>query len=320
MANIQGYQHEAGTRVGTAQAWASGVGAYFLWGLFPLYFSLLEPANSLEVIVHRAVWGMLSCLIAISIVRQWKNLREVIANRAVLGRLCLAGFLIVINWTTYIFAVQSGHTVDAALGYFINPLITVALGVVVLKETLTRMQKIAVALGATAVIYMLISMGSLPWLALGMATSFGLYSLVKKRVAHQVNPLVGMAVETSAVVPLLLIYYGYLVANNQTSFHTLSNNNLPWMGHLLLLIGAGVLTIIPLILFAQASRGLSLGVIGLLQYLSPIGQLLIAVFVFHETMPTERWIGTAIVWFALVFLSIDGVRAVSRYRGKPISA
>lgn len=309
-----GHAHETGT----AQAWASGIGAYFLWGLFPLYFSLLEPANSLEVIVHRAVWGMCTCLVAIIIAGQWRNLRAAIADRAVFGRLCVSGVLIVVNWTSYIFAVQTGRTVDAALGYFINPLLTVALGVVVLKETLSRMQKIAVALGALAVMYMLISMQTFPWLALAMAGSFGAYSLVKKRVANQVKPLVGMAIETSTVVPLLLIYYGVLVFQSDTSFHTLARHNEPWLGHLLLLIGAGILTVIPLLLFAQASRGLSLGILGLLQYLSPIGQLLIAVFVFHETMPAERWIGTGIVWLALIFLSVDGVRAVSRYRGKPV--
>ncbi|MFC5370727.1 EamA family transporter RarD [Arcanobacterium bovis] len=228
MADFQGHERsnelgsERSNELGSAQAWASGVGAYFLWGLFPLYFSLLAPANSLEVIVHRAVWGMCTCLVAIIIAGQWQNLRAAIRDRAVLGRLCISGLLIVVNWTSYIFAVQSGRTVDAALGYFINPLLTVALGVVVLKETLSRMQKIAVTLGALAVIYMLVAMQSFPWLALAMAGSFGAYSLVKKRVANRVKPLVGMAVETSAVVPLLLIYYSTLVFRSDTFPHVVT--------------------------------------------------------------------------------------------------
>lgn len=295
-----------------------GIAVYIMWGFFPLYFHSLAPAGSFEVIVHRAIWGLVACLVMIALFRRWDRLRAVIADREVLWRLSLAGVLIVINWTTYVYAVQSGHTVDAALGYFINPLVTVALARFVLKEQLSLPQKVAVGLGASAVVVLVVGLGRLPWVSLVLAFSFGFYGLVKKRVANRVPPLEGMVVETAAVTPPLLVYYCYLAATGATSFHVLATDpaadSNAWIWHLLLLIGAGVLTAIPLLLFARASRGLPLGVMGLIQYIGPCLQLIIGILVFHEPMEPARWIGTAIIWLALVVMSADWIGQVVKGR------
>lgn len=298
-------------------ALALGFSCYLIWGFFPLYFRLLGPAGALEVIVHRAVWSLAACLVLLAVLRRLTTLRAVLRDRRAVTWLALAGALIVVNWTTYVYAVQSGHTVDAALGYFINPLVTVALGLVVLRERISALQKTAVGLGVVAVAVMVIGMGRLPWVSLTLAFSFGLYSLAKKNVAGSVGPLEGIAVETGAVTPVLLLYYAYLAFHDRTSFQVLAadpNAGPPWVAHLALLVGAGVLTLIPLVLFARAARGLPLGIMGLLQYVTPVMQLLLGLFAFHETMEPIRWIGTSIVWVALVVLGVDGVLHMRRSR------
>ncbi len=294
-----------------------GILVYVMWGFFPLYFNILGPASSLEVIVHRAFWGLVACLLVIGVFNRWHQLAALTRNRTITGRLSLAGLLIVINWTVYVYAVQSGHTVDAALGYFINPLVTVGLARLVLKERLTPAQGIAIALGACSVVVMIIGLGSLPWVSLVLPLSFGLYSLVKKDVATQVPPLEGMAVETATATPLLAAYYAFLVINRQTSFQALSVNPTDgphWVVHLLLLMGAGVITLIPLLIFARASRGLPLAVMGLLQYIGPVLAMFIGVVVFKETMEPARWIATATIWVALLLLSADWVRQLWRQK------
>ena len=294
-----------------------GVVVYLMWGFFPLYFHQLAPAGSLEVIVHRAFWGLLSCLIVVAVTRRWNRLRTLLRDREAVARLALAGLLIVVNWTTYVYAVQSGHTIDAALGYFINPLVTVGLARFVLKERLTRAQAISLTLGMIAVVILVIGVGRLPWVSLVLAFSFGAYSLVKKRVADRVPALEGMVVETSAVTPILLIYYVYLLATGTTSFQTIAHSTGGQISagiHLLLLIGAGILTMIPLLLFAQAARGLPLAVIGLLQYITPCLQLIVGIAIFHETMEPARWIATVIIWVALALFTVDGIRQIPRNR------
>lgn len=295
-----------------------GLFAYVLWGFFPLYFRALEPAGSLEVIVHRAVWGLVSCIIVIAIFQRTAKLKAVLANREATLRLAVAGLLILVNWTVYVYAVQTGHTVDAALGYFINPLVTVTLAWIVLRESLTPAQVIAISLGAIAVIILIVGLGRLPWVSLALAVSFALYALVKKKVANQVPPLEGMAVETGAVTPLLLGYYAYLTLTGATSFHVLSHSepagSKVWILHLVLLLGAGVITMIPLLLFARAARGLSLAVLGLIQYVAPIMQLIIGVLIFHEQMEPIRWLATGIIWLALLILSADWIRQIVRGR------
>ena len=295
------------TQKNDPRALALGVSCYVIWGFFPLYFSLLSPAGAVEVIVHRAVWGLFFCLVALAITRSLGKVRALIADRGALWRLAVAGALVVVNWSVYVYAVLAGHTTDAAVGYFINPLVTVALGLIVLRERVTPIQKVALALGVLAVVILVVGQRSVPIVSLTLALTFGLYSLVKKDVAARVDPLAGMAIETAAVSPVLLGYYAYLAATSSTSFHTIATDEvgMSWPLHLALLVGAGALTMIPLIMFASAARGLTLGTMGFLQYLGPTLQLLVAVFIFHETVPTFRWIAMGVVWVALACLSAD---------------
>ena len=259
------------------------------------------------MIVHRAVWGLFFCLVALAITRSLGKVRTLIADRGALWRLAVAGALVVVNWSVYVYAILAGHTTDAAVGYFINPLVTVALGLIVLRERVTPIQKVALALGVLAVVILVVGQRSVPIVSLTLALTFGLYSLVKKDVAARVDPLAGMAIETAAVSPVLLGYYAYLAATSSTSFHTIATDEagVSWPLHLALLVGAGALTMIPLIMFASAARGLTLGTMGFLQYLGPTLQLLVAVFIFHETVPTFRWIAMGVVWVALACLSAD---------------
>ena len=295
------------TQKNEPRALALGVSCYVIWGFFPLYFSLLSPAGAVEVIVHRAVWGLFFCLVALAITRSLGKVRALIADRGALWRLAVAGALVVVNWSVYVYAVLAGHTTDAAVGYFINPLVTVALGLIVLRERVTPIQKVALALGVLAVVILVVGQRSVPIVSLTLALTFGLYSLVKKDVAARVDPLAGMAIETAAVSPVLLGYYAYLAVTSSTSFHTIATDEagVSWPLHLALLVGAGALTMIPLIMFASAARGLTLGTMGFLQYLGPTLQLLVAVFIFHESVPTFRWIAMGVVWVALACLSAD---------------
>ncbi|MCI5826072.1 MAG: EamA family transporter RarD [Arcanobacterium sp.] len=299
-------------RSSTARGWIMGAGSYVVWIFFPLYFNLLTGTDSLEVITHRALWGLVTCVVLIAALRQLHELRVLLTNRALVARLLLAGALIVGNWTFYVYAVTHGQVIDAAFGYFINPLLTVGLGVLVRREKLTRAQLIAVSLGGVGVLYLLVTLHIVPWLSLGMALTFAFYSLVKKNVAHAVAPLPGMVVETSAMLPLLFVYTAVLAAHGGTSFQRLAAAGQPWGGQLLLLIGSGVMTVIPLVFFAIASQTLPLGVLGLLQYVNPVGQLLIGVYVLGEPMEMERWVATAIVCVALVVLSSDAVQALRK--------
>ena len=299
-----------------ATSLALGVVAYVIWGFFPLYFNALAPAGALEVIVHRAVWGLIACLIALALLRRLPRLWAAMRDREILARLSLAGALIVVNWSVYVYAVLTGHTVDAALGYFINPLVTVALGLIVLKERITRGQAVALGLGAIAVVVLVVGMGRLPWISLTLAISFGCYALVKKKVALRVGPIEGMAIETAAVAPLLLIYLGWLASHGATSFDALAHgeSQITPVAHLALLMGAGVLTMIPLVMFAKSAQGLPLGIMGLIQYIAPVMQMLIGIVVFREHMEPARWVGTGFVWAALVVLSVDWWRQARRSR------
>ena len=309
------------TQKNDPRALALGVIVYLIWGFFPLYFSLLSPAGAVEVIVHRAVWGLFFCLVALAITRSLGKVRALIADRGALWRLAVAGALIVVNWSVYVYAVMSGHTTDAAVGYFINPLVTVALGLVVLRERVSPIQKVALALGIVAVVILIVGQRAVPIISLTLALTFGLYSLVKKDVATRVDPLAGMVIETAAVSPFLIGYYAFLAATSSTSFQVIAASTdeagVSWGFHLALLVGAGALTMVPLIMFASAARGLTLGTMGFLQYLGPTLQLLVAVFIFHESVPTIRWVAMGVVWVALACLSANWL--VSSVRTKRLA-
>lgn len=302
-APLPGYR-EAVTSPSSPDRWGLplGLSAFVLWGAMPLFFPLLEPAGPVEIIAHRVVWSLVFCLVLLVATRSVGSFVAVLRSRRTMGALALASLLIVVNWTTYVYAVLSGHVLDAALGYFINPLLTVLLGVLVLRERLRVAQWVALGFGAAAVVVISTGVGGLPWIALVLAGAFGLYSLVKNRVGRDVDALPGLAAETAVATPFAL---AYLVVLGLTGVGTFTTQG---AGHALLLAACGVITGLPLLLFSAAARRLPLSVVGMLQYLTPVLQFLLGLLVFGEHMPPTRWAGFVLVWVALVILSVDGTR------------
>jgi chloramphenicol-sensitive protein RarD len=275
-----------------------GVSAYVWWGLCPGFFPLLLPAGSLEVLAHRYVWTAVFLVIVLLIARRLGDLRR-LDGRTWL-QLAAASVLIGINWGTYIFAVSHGHVVDAALGYFINPLISVALGVIILRERIRRLQLVALAIAIAAVAVLTTQVGGLPVIALTLATSFGVYGFVKKIVTA--DPRVSVAVETLLALPFAAGYLIALEVVGKAHFVGLGP------GHTTLMVLAGPVTAVPLLLFAAAAQRLPLITLGLLQYLNPGLQMAWGVLIGHEAMPTFRWIGFALIWTALAVLAVDGLK------------
>ncbi len=274
-----------------------GVGAYVWWGLCPGFFPLLLPAGPLEVLAHRYLWTAVFLLIVLAVARRLGDLRRLTRRTWLL--LVAASVLIGINWGTYIFAVTHGHVVDAALGYFINPLVSVALGVVILRERTHRLQLVALAIAVAAVAMLAAEVGGPPIIALALATSFGVYGLVKKVVTA--DPRVSVAVESLVALPIV---GGYLIVREilgKAHFAGLG------AGHAALMMLAGPVTAIPLLFFAAAAQRLSLVTLGLLQYLNPGLQMAWGVLIGHEAMPMARWVGFGLIWVALVVLMLDAV-------------
>ncbi|MDF1489518.1 EamA family transporter RarD [Tessaracoccus caeni] len=281
----------------------NGFAAYLLWGLFPLYFALFARSGALEVVAHRAIWSLGVCLLILAATRKLHQLREILTNRKLAWGLAAAGVLILANWSMYVYGVNTGRTLDAALGYFINPLAVTALGVLVLKERLRPLQWAAMASGVVAVVVLLIGYGRFPYIALTLAFSFGTYSLVKKLAGASVAPVPGLAFETATVTPIALGYLIYLAVVGQSTFG-LSG------GYGALLATTGIITAIPLLLFAVAAREVSMVTLGMLQYIAPVGQFLLGWLVFHEPMPLSRWLGFGFVWLAIALFVTDVVLAV----------
>lgn len=273
--------------------------AYGFWGFMPIYFLVLEPAGPFEIVVWRVLFSLVFCAFIIVIMRKWSAVRSVFRDRRTVLLLGVAGVLVFINWQVYVIAVVTGHVNEAALGYFINPIVTVLLGVLVLHERLRVMQWVAVGMSAIAVLVLAINYGVFPWISLVLAFSFGLYGLVKKRVGPRVDALTGLAVETAWLAPLAIVQLLVVGATTGVVFGTAGVANTA------LLAAAGIITSVPLLLFAAAARRLPLVVIGFIQYLTPILQFLIGTFILLEAMPPERWVGFSLVWLALIFLSID---------------
>ena len=267
-----------------------------IWGAFPLYWPLLQPANPLEIVSHRAVWSLFFCLIALGLSKQLKSTYALLKNPRVFIRLLLAAALISVNWIVYIWGVNNGHVVECALGYYINPLIIISFGVIMLREKMRKLQWTAVGFGALGVIVLTIDYGRLPWIALALAVSWGSYGLVKKQL--NLGALEGLAIETLLSLPF---YGGYLIYIGLNGTGQLGSS----AGLSILLIGAGIVTAIPLLLFNGSTTRLPFTIIGLLQYITPTLQFSIGVWVRHEAMPTARWIGFLIIWAALVTLAID---------------
>lgn len=283
-----------------------GLGAYGLWGLFPLYFTVLDPAGPVEILLHRVVWTLLVCVVLLSVTRTWAGALGVVRSPRVLLMLAVAAVLIATNWLVYIIGVLSEQVVQTALGYYINPLVTVLLGVVVLRERLRPAQWVAVGTGASAVGVLAVAYGGVPWIALTLAVSFGLYGLMKNRVGRSVGAVHSLSVETAVLAPAALAALAWLQVDGTATFAGLG------VGHALLLASAGVITAVPLLLFAGAAGRVPLSMIGLLQYLTPTLQLVVGVAVLGEPMPLARWIGFGLVWVALVVLTVDMLRAGRR--------
>ena len=274
------------------------VAAYLMWGLFPLYWPLLEPAGAIEILAHRVVWSLV--VVAIGYVASRRPWRRLPHDRRRLSLLAVAAVVIAVNWGVYIWGVNHDHVVDTSLGYFVNPLVTVALGVVILGERLRRSQWFAIAIAAAGVVVLAVQAGRPPWIALTLSVSFGTYGLVKKVVG--VPPVDGLVVETAILSPVAL---GYLIALGVTGNGTFTSHG---AGHASLLAGAGIVTAVPLLAFAGAAPRVPLSHLGLLQYLTPTMQFLLGVFLRHEPLPALRLLGFVVVWLALVLLSVDGVR------------
>ncbi len=293
-----------------------GLAAYGLWGLFPLYFDALKPAGAWEILAHRILWTLLFCAILLLFRRDFAWVRPMLRRPKLIAGITVAAIFLAVNWTVYVAAVTSGNTSDAALGYFLNPLVTVALGVVVLGERLRVLQWAAVAVGVIAGVYLGVVGGKVPVVALTLAISFATYGLIKKKVGATLEALHGLTIETVVLAPVAVVV---LVVVNATGGLAFGHHG---GVHTALLVGSGVATAIPLLCFAAAARRIPLVTIGLLQFITPVMQLLCAVLFLGEHMPRERWIGFGIVWVALLVLSVDslvGVRA-SRRAAVPVEA
>ena len=282
----------------------AGVIAYGMWGLFPLYFHHTAPATPVEVLFHRMVWTLAVVAIFLTVRHDWGWWSLARRNRALLAKVALAALMLSANWGIYIWAVNNDHVVDAALGYFINPLVTVALGVVILGERLRPLQRVAVGLGALSVVVLTIGYGRPPWISLILAGSFATYGFMKKTIALPAVP--SLCLETIVMLPVAAI--GFLVLLQQGDV-TIGKEG---PGHTALLLLSGVVTAVPLVLFGAAARRIPLSMLGLLQYLTPTLQLLCGVIAFDESVPLARWVGFFIVWGALAMLLIDVVRVPSR--------
>ena len=275
-----------------------GVGAYGLWGLFPAFFPLLKPAGAFEVLAHRIVWSAVSMAVVIVAVRRVGDIRKITPRIWLL--LTCASALIAINWVVYVYAVNNGHVVDAALGYFINPLISVSLGVLIFRERLNRAQFAALMIAVVAVVVLTVEVGAPPVIGLALAMSFGLYGAVKKVVPT--DPSVSVGIEAAVATPFAL---GYIVFQ-QISGHGQFTNHGP--GHIALMVLSGPVTAVPLLLFAAAAQRVPLVTLGLLFYMTPAMQLTWGVVVGHEPMPPARWLGFALIWLALAVFSADALR------------
>lgn len=284
-----------------------GTAAYVMWGLFPFYFKLLEAVPPLEVVAYRILWSLVLLVLIITVTRQWRAMRAHAAPRPY-AWLALASLFLVVNWSTYVWAVANDQIVASSLGYFINPLVSVGLGVLILKERLTPAQWAAVGLAAFGVVVMATTSGAVPWIGLILAFSFGTYGLIKKRVGF--GAVESLTVETASMaLPALVV----LMVLQQSSSSAMASGNI---GLALLLIGLGPVTTLPLLGFGAAATRMPLSTLGLLQYICPTMIFLIGVVVYGEPMSPGKWAGFGIIWIALVIFSLDTLRGSRRGRAQ----
>ncbi|MFK0154986.1 EamA family transporter RarD [Streptomyces sp. NPDC090499] len=283
---------------------ANGFAAYGMWGLVPLFWPLLKPAGSVEILAHRMVWSLVFVAVALVFVRRWAWAGELLRQPRRLALVTVAAAVITVNWGVYIWAVNAGHVVEASLGYFINPLVTIAMGVLLLKERLRPAQWAAVGVGFAAVVVLAVGYGQPPWISLVLAFSFATYGLVKKKV--NLGGIESLAAETAIQFLPALAYLLWLAGHGGSSF---VNDG---AGHAALLASTGIVTAVPLVCFGAAAIRVPLSTLGLLQYLAPVFQFLLGILYFHEAMPAERWAGFALVWLALALLTWDALRTARR--------
>jgi len=285
---------------------AYGISAYLIWGSFPIYFTLIAMVNPLEVVPWRVCITLLFSALLVSLTRRWRQVGSILRDPRRMGWFALSGLLLYANWQIFIIGVMTGHVIETALGYFINPLFTILIGVVVRREVLTRLQWIAVGIATVGVVIAAVAYGSFPWIAVGLAVSFGLYGAVHKHVGEDVDGLTGLTVETLLTAPIGIVQM--IVMANLFGLQAFAFGP----GVTALVLFSGVLTAIPLILFGESTRRLPLSYLGFIQFLTPILGFLYGYLVTHEEMPAGRWIGFIGVWIALVILVIDMVGQIRR--------
>jgi chloramphenicol-sensitive protein RarD len=273
--------------------------AFLCWGLFPLYFHAIGEVPPMQILAHRMLWSLLFLLIVLAVRRQWAWL-GLLRQPRVLGSFIASAVLLSVNWLIYIWAVNSGHVIEASLGYFINPLVNISLGYLLLKERLRPAQWMAIAVAALGVAWLTWQAGTVPWIALALAFSFGGYGLLRKTAA--LGPLEGLSFETMVLFPLAAAYVVWLTVHGENAFINTDSNTTR-----VLLMAAGPITAIPLLLFASGARQIPLSVLGLLQYLSPTLQFLLGVWIFHEAFSAERLVGFALIWLALALFAAEGL-------------
>ncbi|WAC75951.1 EamA family transporter RarD [Roseateles sp. SL47] len=273
--------------------------AYTAWGLFPLYFKQLVGVNALEVVAHRTVWSLVFVAVVLTVLRRWAWLGPVLRTPKLIGTFALSALLLSVNWLTYVWAVQHGHVVDASLGYFINPLVNVALGFVVLRERLRPGQWAAVALAAAGVAWLTVSTGQLPWIALVLALSFGFYGLMRKTAP--LGALEGLTLETLILAPVAALALSVWTVQGNSALAHGSGSTLAW------LLLAGPMTAVPLLLFAAGARRITLTLLGLMQYIAPTLQFGLGVWLYQEPLAASRLAGFGLIWAALAVYSLEGL-------------
>jgi len=279
-----------------------GVSAYLIWGSFPLIITASAFANPLETVVWRVVFGFLFAALLVSLTKAWRPIIELAKSPKKLGWIAVAALFIFINWETYVIAVVTGNTIESSLGYFINPLITILFAVLILKEKLRRMQWMALGIGFIAVVVLTLDYGRPPWFAFILAFSFAIYSLAKNKVGNKIPALQSFTLESAIVMPVALIQLAVVASMGPIMLFT-------GVFEASVLMGFGILTAIPLILFGAAASRIPLASIGFIQYLTPTLQFLTAYFILQEPMPAARWIGFGLVWFSLAVLTFDALKA-----------
>lgn len=282
----------------------SGAGAYLLWGILPVYWKMLHRASPLEILAHRVIWSLGFMLLVLAAARKmapfWGELRDILLQPKRVAGVTIASLVLSVNWLTYIWAVNNNHVIETSLGYYINPLVNVLLGIVVLKERLSFWQIFSFCLAMVGVLNMTLHFGSVPWAALILAVSFGLYGLLKKMV--NLSAMTGLTLETLIISPLALLYVGWIQKSGSGSFG-LSSPDIS-----VLLMGAGVVTAIPLLLFAAGANRLPLSIVGFLQYISPTITLVLGVLLFHEPFTAVHLVSFVFIWAALVIFSLARTR------------